>query len=33
MPTLMDAAVLAIVGKEILRAAAHQRQKTHTSGH
>jgi hypothetical protein len=33
MPTLMDAAVLAIVGKNILRAAAHQRQKAHTSGH
>jgi hypothetical protein len=34
MPTLVDAAVLAILGKEILRAAAaHQRQKSHTGGH
>jgi len=33
MPTLIDAAVLAIVGKEILRAAALHRQKTHTGGH
>jgi hypothetical protein len=32
MPTLIDAAVLAIVGKEILRAAVHQHQKTHTGG-
>jgi hypothetical protein len=33
MPTLVDAAVLAIVGKEILRAAALHGQKTHTGGH
>ncbi len=32
MPTLIDAAVLAVIGKEILRAAAQHRQKTHTAG-
>jgi len=30
MPTLIDAAVLAIIGKEILRSAAHHRQKVHS---
>ena len=29
MPTLIDAAVLAIIGKEILRTAAQHRQKVH----
>ncbi len=33
VPTLVDAAVLAILGREILRAAAHQRQKSRTGGH
>jgi hypothetical protein len=33
VPTLVNAAVLAVVGKEILRAAAHQRQKTQAGGH
>ena len=32
VPTLVDAAVLAILGREILRAAAHQRQKSHPGG-
>jgi hypothetical protein len=32
MPTLIDAAVLAIVGNQILRTAALHRQKTHTVG-
>ena len=30
VPTLTDAAVLAVIGKEILRAAAHHRQQAHT---
>jgi hypothetical protein len=30
MPGLIDAAVLAIIGKEILRAAAHHSQQAHT---
>ena len=30
VPTLIDAAVLAVIGKEILRAAAHHRQQAHT---
>jgi hypothetical protein len=34
MPTLVDAAVLAILGKEVMRAAAaHQRQKSQSVGH
>ncbi len=33
VPTLVDAAVLAVLGREILRAAAHQRQRSHAGGH